>query len=247
MNAEFDWLRSHFPKQRPALPPAYQALYEQEYKRNRGSHNARPDLKQRLENWMHRQVAQARGPQGALLELGAGTLNHVPWEPQGVPYDIVEPFAALYHGQPARSRLRAVYADIEEIAPTQRYARICSVAVLEHIEDLPRVVARTACLLAPDGVAAHGIPSEGGLLWYLAWRFGTGTSFRLRTGLPYAPLMRHEHVNDAAEILRVLRVFFDQVACRRFPLPFLHGSFYTCATLRRPNRARAEQFLEGRP
>lgn len=236
-------MRARFPKQRPTLPSAYAALYEQEYKRNRGSHNATPDFKQRLENWMHRRVSEVRAPDGDILEIGAGTLNHVPWEHEERAYDVVEPFAALYRDRPALGHLRSVYRSVEEIPATLRYAKVVSVAVLEHIEDLPSLVARSALLLLDDGVAAHGIPSEGGLLWYLAWRFGTGASFRLRTGLPYAPLMRHEHVNGAMEIMRVLGVFFEEVSYRRFPLPFLHGSFYTCGVLRKPIRAAASAFL----
>lgn len=245
MSSEFDWLRSRFPKQRPALPPTYQTLYEQEYKRNRGSHNATPDLKQKLENWMHRQLAQTQAPEGAILEVGAGTLNHVNYERDDCVYDIVEPFAALYQDRPVRARLRRIYQGIGEISETERYAKILSVAVLEHLEDLPQLVARSALLLRDDGVMAHGIPSEGGLLWYLAWRFGTGLSFRVRTGMSYAPLMHHEHVNSAAEILHVLSMFFDEMSYNRFPLPFLHGSFYTCVVLRKPNKIKAALYLAG--
>lgn len=246
MNSEFDWLRSHFPKSRPALPAGYHTLYEKEYKRNRGSHNATPDFKQKLENWMHRQVAYPKNPGGAILEIGAGTLNHVNFERNDYyAYDIVEPFTTLYKDQPARARLREIYKDISEIPSTERYTKILSVAVLEHIEDLPHLVSRSALLLHNDGVMAHGIPSEGGLLWYLGWRFGTGLSFRLRSGLPYGPLMRHEHVNSADEILRVLKVFFDEISYSRFPLPFLHGSFYTCVTLQKPNKIKAAAFLRG--
>jgi len=236
-------MRARFPKQRPTLPASYAALYEQEYKRNRGSQNANPDLKQKLESWMHRRVSEVRAPEGDMLETGAGTLNQVPWEREGRADDVVEPSVALYRDQPARAHLRPVYRRGEEIPTTARYAKIVSVAVLEHVEDLPSLVARSALLLRDDGVAAHGIPSEGGLLWYLAWRFGTGSSFRLRTGLPYAPLMRHEHVNNAMEIIRVLGVFFSELSYRRFPLPILHGSFYTCVVLRKPIRAMASAFL----
>ncbi len=247
MSAEFAALRARFPKTRPGLPAAYEALYEKEYKRNRGSHNRVPDLKQRLEHWMHARVAHTPAPNGPLLELGAGTLNHVDWERADCAYDIVEPFTALYQDQRARAHLSGVYPDIDAIPLEPRYAKILSVAVLEHLEELPRVVARSALLLREDGVAAHGIPSEGGLFWYLAWRFGTGLSFRLRTGLSYATLMHHEHVNDASEILSVLRIFFGEVSVRHFPLPFLHGSFYTCVTVRQPDRQKAQRYLAGNP
>jgi hypothetical protein len=245
MDFDFNWLRSNFPKKRPALPAVYQAFYEKEYKRNRGSHNATPDFKQKLENWMHRQVAHPKSLGEAILEIGAGTLNHVNYERDDCAYDIVEPFSALYQDQAIRSRLRNIYENITEIPITKHYAKIFSVAVLEHVEDLPHLVARSALLLDDNGVMAHGIPSEGGLLWYLGWRFGTGLSFRVRTGLSYVPLMQHEHVNTANEILNVLKVFFGEISYSRFPLPFLHGSFYTCVTLRKPKKIKAALFLEG--
>jgi hypothetical protein len=245
VNTEFDLLRSRFPKKRQALPSVYETFYEQEYKRNRGYDNATPDLKQKLENWMHRQVSNIQGPEGSILEIGAGTLNHLKWEQESCAYDIVEPFTALYRSQPGRTRLRNIYLEIADIPPTERYTKILSIAVLEHVEDLPHLVARSALLLNNDGVMAHGIPSEGGLLWSLAWRLGTGLSFRIRTGLSYAPLMHHEHINNATEILNVLGTFFDELSYKRFPLPFLHGSFYTCVTLRKPNKHKAALFLEG--
>lgn len=243
-NSELDWLKSNFPKTRAVLAPEYQAIYEREYKRNRGDAAQTPDFKQRLEHWMHRQVACASAPMGPLLELGAGTLNHLRWEDTRRDYDIVEPFTALYEGSPALARLRNVYRDVSEVPAQNDYAKIVSVAVLEHVADLPGMAARAALALRPDGVMVHGIPSEGGLLWYLAWRFGTGVSFRVRTGLSYAPMMRHEHVNTAREILRVLRVFFATVDCARFPTPLLHASFYTCLCARVPDKARARSFLE---
>jgi hypothetical protein len=57
--------------------------------------------------------------------------------------------------------------------------------------------------------------------------------------------MHHEHINNATEILNVLGTFFDELSYKRFPLPFLHGSFYTCVTLRKPNKHKAALFLEG--
>lgn len=244
MNPELEWLKREFPKKRTALPPEYQALYEAEYKRNRGGPSRAPGIKPWLEHWMHRQVADTDAPEGALLELGAGTLNHLRWEDTKRPYDIVEPFTALYAGRPEQSRLRKVYKDISEVPAEAFYSKIFSVAVLEHVLDLPSLVAKAALVLRDDGVMVHGIPSEGGLLWYLAWRLGTGFSFRLRTGLSYATLMRHEHVNSAAEIIRVLRAFFDTVRYTRFPLPVLHGSFYTNVCARTPSKVRAKAFLE---
>lgn len=243
-STEFEWLYKNFPKRRPALPEAYQALYIDEYKRNRGNHSPKLSLKQKLEQWMHHKVANVTAPKGALLEIGAGTLNHITWEDTTCPYDIVEPFTALFEEKEERTRLRNIYHNIFDISTDTEYSKIFSVAVLEHLINLPKVVAKSALLLSDDGVMINGIPSEGGLLWYLAWRFGTGISFRMRTGLSYTKLMRYEHVNNADEILCVLRIFFNNVQYTRFPLPLLHGSFYTFIHASLPNKRRAQQFLK---
>jgi hypothetical protein len=68
------------------------------------------------------------------------------------------------------------------------------------------------------------VPSEGTILWGLGWRFTTGLEFRFKYGLDYGVLMRHEHVNTAAEIEGVLRVFFMNV--RRSVLGLSAGLSY---------------------
>ena len=91
---------------------------------------------------MHRKVAEdvtGSSPK-ATLEIGAGNLNQLPYEPHSQPYDIIEPFRELYESSPHRGRLRNIYEDISEIPSEQRYDRITSVAVLEHICNLPELV-----------------------------------------------------------------------------------------------------------
>jgi len=213
-------LLARFPKQRPALPAAIQAIYAAQYKENRSGESSAASLAQRLERWMHRQVAAdvGDGRPAATLELGAGTLNQLPFEPASAPYDIVEPFADLFAGSPHLPRVRDVFADIGEVPAQRRYDRITSVAAMEHICDLPLLLARSAGLLAPGGVFRAAIPSEGGLLWTLGWSLTTGLEFRLRHGLDYGDLMRHEHVNTAAEIEALAGLLFEEVAVRAFGL-----------------------------
>ncbi len=172
-----------------------------------------------MESWLHRQVArdvtEGRGTKRT-LELGAGTLNQLAFEPDVGPYDIVEPFADLFHDSPRIKRIRHAYADVRYIPPETRYDRVTSVATLEHICDLPRVVARAALLLMPAGEFRAAIPSEGSVLWKLGWRLTTGLEFWLRHRLDYGQLMRHEHVNNAREIEEVLEYCFEKVERRVF-------------------------------
>jgi hypothetical protein len=234
-------LLDSWPRTRPPLTRAHEERFAEDYKRNRQGGSAADGAAQRLERWMHRQVARRQGD--PVLELGAGTLNHLPYEPQGSDYDVVEPFRSLWEDSPHRARVRAFYDDVAEIPADRRYGRIVSIAVLEHLLELPRTVAHCAVHLAPGGVFQAGIPSEGGLLWGLAWRFGTGLSYRLRTGLDYGTVMRHEHVNTADEIVAVVGHLFADLRISRFPGRGRHTSFYTYLEASAPRFDRAQALL----
>ncbi len=231
-------LLASYPRIRPSLPCGNARIYIEEYKINRGIGASRLyRIVASLESWMHRRVAACNaGP--ALLEVGAGTLNHRPYEEKASVYDIVEPLPRLYEGSPHLARVNQIYTTIQQVPATSRYDRIFSIAVLEHVEDLPAIVAACAERLGDHGVFQAGIPAEGGLAWGLAWRTTTGISYRLRTGQPYGPVMRHEHINNATEIIAIVRFFFADVHVRWFPLATRHLAFYGYIEARRPHLDR---------
>lgn len=239
-----------FPKTRPPLPPAIAAIYAEHYKANREGRTTASSMAQRAEAWLHRKVAADLagrragdgGPAPTTLEIGAGTLNQLPYEPELGPYDVVEPFAQLYAGSPRLARVRRIYGDIAEIPEGQRYDRITSVATFEHLTALPAVVARAGLLLAAGGVLRTAIPSEGTFLWTLGWKMTTGLEFRLRHGLDYGLLLRHEHVNDAAEIEEVLRHFFAENVASAFGLG-RRVSLYQFFASRAPRLDRCAAYL----
>lgn len=179
---------------------------------------------------MHLQVASdvaGQGLEGSTLEIGAGTLNHLAYEPNTAPYDVIEPFTELYEDNSLTRRIRNFYGDIAQVPSVSRYRRVISIATLEHILDLPGVVAAAALLLEEGGQFRAAIPSEGSLLWGLGWKLTTGLEFRLRHRLDYGVLLRHEHVNTAEEIEAVLRFFFERVESTYFGLNKAL-SFYQC-------------------
>ena len=211
------------------------------YRYNRAGKQGLSKTVVKLESWMHRKVSEGMAG-GNVLEIGAGNLNHVPYLPQGCTYDAVEPFQELFEDSPYRARLQHVYSDLQEIPQNSSYDCVFSVAVLEHLTDLPFVLARAGLLLRDGGTFRAGFPSEGGLLWGLAWRFTTGIEYRLRRGLDYAAIMRHEHLNTAREILELLNYFYGHVEIARFPLPLEHLSFYTAAIASAPRLGRCRSF-----
>ena len=238
---------STFPKKRVPLSPEYAAIYLGHYRNSREGTSKVLSLAKRAESWMHRKLAEdvKSGPPKSTLELGAGTLNQLPYEPQSNPYDIVEPFHELYQPSPHLGRVRNIYNDIVDIPRTARYERITSVAVLEHICNLPEVVAQCGLLLAEGGQFRAGIPSEGTILWRLGWKSTTALAFRRRYNLDYEVLMKHEHVNTAKEIEDVLRYFFADVKGSVFGLARSLSlyQFYACA---KPRREECRTYLEGK-
>jgi hypothetical protein len=233
---------SQFPKRRTPLPPQYAAIYLQHYRNSREGNSQILGLAQRMERWMHRKIAQDAASPKATLEIGAGNLNQLPYEPHSHPYDIVEPFRELFESSPHLQRVRNVYPDIADIPPDNRYQRITSVAVLEHVENLPELVARSGLLLSDDGSFRAGIPSEGTILWRLGWQFTTAVDFRARYNLDYSVLMRYEHVNTAREIEEVLRYFFAEVRGSVFGLVRALSlyQFFACS---KPRLDRCRQYL----
>ncbi len=229
-----------FPRQRPTLPPAYREVYVGEYKSCRTGRNFIQQLSQKAESWMHRQVA-FNGVGGDVLEIGAGPLNHLPYENASL-YDVVEPFTELYEDSAIKSQVRYFFDDITQVPQHEKYDRVLSVAVLEHLEDLPLTLALSGLLLRDGGRFQAGIPSEGGFLWGLGWRCTTGLSYRMRTGLSYKTCMMHEHINSAREIIALVRYFFRDVSVSRFPFPVHHLSLYAYLDAGNPDRALCQNY-----
>lgn len=233
-----------FPKERVPLPPEFQAIYSAQYKENREGKSSAAGLAQKMESWMHRKVAAdvASGPGRSTLEIGAGTLNHLPYETHSKPYDIVEPFHYLYESSPLVERLGNVYDDVAEVRNDTRYDRIISIAAFEHICSLPAVVAKCGTILNEGGCLRVAIPSEGTILWRLGYALTTGLEFRRRYNLDYGVLMKHEHVNTAKEIELVLRHFFSDIENSVFGIAKAL-SFYQFYVCRKPRQNRCKDYL----
>ena len=201
-----------------------------------------------LESWLHIFVSNTKkniDVDEDILELGAGTLNHLPYEKKFKVYDIVEPFYDLYKNSRYKTKISNFYDDISDIKGEKKYDRIISIAVLEHILDLPKVMATSSVLLKKDGVFSAGIPSEGSPIWYLGWRLSTGLEFFFRYKLNYGKILKYEHVNNAKEIENIARYFFQDVKIKRLGLNrFL--SVYTGIECKSPNLKKVHLYLENK-
>lgn len=236
---------NEFPKVRPALPEAYQAIYNSHYKENRDGSSVATGMAQRLEQWMHFQIAKDvkhSSSNNTTLEIGAGTLNHLKYEPNVSTYDIVEPFLALYEKNPTKDRIRHFYNDITDITGDNLYDRIISIAAFEHICNLPEVVARAGLLLKENGQLRVAIPNEGTWLWTLGWKLTTGIEFKLKYNLDYRIFLANEHVNTAKEIESVLSYFFDTIDDSFLGIG-RSSAFYRCFFCANVNKQRCKDYL----
>jgi hypothetical protein len=222
---------------------AHRERYVLDYVENRDGLTAVTAAVRKMESWMHRRVAARQQAGEIVLELGAGTLNHASFETSAARYDFIEPFEALWQGREARRQLNASYNDVDRVPGANQYDRVFSIAVLEHLTDLPAVLGRCGLLMKEGALFQAGIPSEGALLWGMAWRYVTGVAYRIRTGLDYATLMRHEHVNDADEIVELSRYLFSDVRVSRFPTPWHHLSVYSYIEARGPLLERCREMV----
>ena len=205
-------LFSGYPKIRKSLPEDYQRIYEKHYADNRNGQTAASFFSSKLEQWMHKKIAAdtRQNSRLATLEIGAGTLNQLQYEPTEI-YDIVEPFQALYQNSKYLNRVRNIYGDISEIEKREQYDRITAIASFEHICNLSEVVENCQILLKPGGSLRVAIPNEGRFLWKFAYQMTTGLEFRFKYKLNYSVLMNYEHVNNADEIEQVLTYYFSSI------------------------------------
>jgi len=240
---------SSFPKPVTPLLPEYQKILETHYAENRNFTTPMSKLARFVESWMHVKVAadtKVLKPNSfRTLEIGAGTLNHIPFEPPSLDYDIVEPRLYLIESSPNKSRVQNVFTDIFDVPAANKYDRIISIATLEHLSRLPDIVAKAAELLKDGGDFRSAIPSEGGLLWKISWMISTGVEFRIRHRLDYSVIMKHLHVNDVHEIAQVSRYFYKDVSRSGLGIgtQFSLYQFFTCKS---PDLQRCRQWLENK-
>lgn len=235
----------NYPKKRKELPLEYQKIYNQHYKSNRDGDTAASGLAQKMEQWLHKKVAEDVGSgkhSKKTLEIGAGTLNQLKYE-DPLDFDIIEPFEELFRNSQELPKVKQIFKDIDDVPKTLSYDRIISIATFEHITDLPKVIAKSCLLLKPDGTLRTSIPNEGTFLWKMGWKFTTGIEFKLKYNLDYGTLMNYEHVNTAKEIEDVLKYFYSENKCKTLGLGkgFAFYRFYESS---KPNIAKAKAYLE---
>lgn len=237
---------SNFPKTRSILSDDYKKIYNIHYMLNRKRKTPVAYLTSIMESWSHFQVAKDLWKDCCLttLEIGAGTLNHIPYELKHLnKYDIVEPFIDLYKDSEYLTYINNIFNDISDIPLCKKYDRIISIYVFEHILDLPHLVAICGQLLKPDGCLRVAIPNEGTILWKIGWSLTSKKEFKKLYNLEYEVFLKHEHVNSASEIEGVMDHFFKKKRTKTFGMNRFLG-FYRFYEYRGVDHNRINDYLK---
>ena len=226
-------LLKKYPKKRPPLNKKLKKIFNFEYKKNRTNF-----LSQLSESWLHFSIKGRKESLNKSLEIGAGTLNHVPYEEmKNNKYDVIEPKKFLYKNNNNKVLINKFYSNLNFV-PNNKYDRIISCAVLEHLEDLPKYLHLSAKKLKKNGYQSHSIPCEGYPIWDISWYLMSGISFKIRTGQNFREVQKHEHINNYDEILTLINFFYKKVKISfsypGFFTPFL--SLYANITFSSPNK-----------
>ena len=241
-----DQFLGKYPKYRADLPENISRIHKKVYQNNREGVTVAASISQKMESWLHKMVAKDVVNSSAnkdTLEIGAGTLNQLEYETGLGAYDICEPFVELYQNKKHLTKIRYKYKDLSEIPYSNMYDRITSVATLEHILDLPFVIAKSALHLNVNGKFRASIPSEGSFLWYFGWRFTTGLEFWIKYRLNYKHLIRYEHVNTYKEINDVLSFFYKKVNVKVYGISksISFYQFYECSM---PDLVKCKSYID---
>ena len=158
---------------------------------------------------------------GRTLEIGAGLGDHMRYEDlENQEYHAVELRESM-----AEAIRRDFPAAVTVVADCQRrlpyedagFDRVIAIHVLEHLPDLPAALSEVARVLKPGGAFSIVIPCEGGLGYSAGRRITSQRAFERRYRTSYRWFVESEHVNQAHEVLRELRNYFDVADETYFP------------------------------
>jgi hypothetical protein len=243
MSSDIQNIIEKFPKIRKPLSKKVKKIFNKEYLKNRKN-----ILSQISERWMHLSIKGRNSKKKfATLEIGAGNLNHLKYEGSTnlLNYSIIEPKKFLLKGNKYLKVVK-IYEDLNQVKKKSIH-RIISCAVLEHLTNLPDYLVFSSKCLKNNGYQSHSIPCEGYPLWHLMWNIVSAIPFKIRTGLNFKEIQKHEHVNNYNEIITLIRYFYKKCEVKfsypSFFTPFL--SLYANITFSKPNHRSIKKYLIG--
>ena len=112
---DIDYFIPIYPKTRPFLDPEIEKIYNSVYLNNRQGSSSATSIAQKLETWMHLKANNFINEDKDVLEIGAGTLNHLNFDKSYKTYDVIEPFKELYINSKNKNKVNNFYSDIRDL------------------------------------------------------------------------------------------------------------------------------------
>ncbi len=164
---------------------------------------------------------QHKSTNGALLEIGAGSGALLSFFSANRYVGVDIALEGLIELKLKHPDAVAVCASTTAL-PFRRssFEQVICLHTLEHIYHLAEALEEIVRTMLPEGVFYYGIPTEGGVGFWLGRKLLTGPHVRRTYGLDIDHIMDREHINDAPRILKLLRMHFDTVDRHFWPIRF---------------------------
>lgn len=176
--------------------------------------------------FLERTLPKSSGPFPCVLEVGAGTGEHVSF--------VAHPFERYLISDLDAGALKFARRKLSEGNDDQRYTylvqgaerlavpdgqvdRLIAAHVLEHLERPHQVIKQWQAALKPGGILSVLLPTDPGLAWRLGKHLGPRRA-ALARGLPYDYIMAREHVNACYPLLGLLKFYFPEHRLAWWPL-----------------------------
>jgi SAM-dependent methyltransferase len=114
----------------------------------------------------------------------------------------------------------------------KQFDRVIAVHVLEHLPNLPAALTEIERSLRDGGVFDVVIPCEDGLLYTFARTITTKRIFERKFNMPFRPIIKSDHVNNAREVLFELKSRFNVQKVAYYPLLVPSTDLNLCIGLR---------------
>lgn len=226
-------------KQYNALPD-YDALVER-WLKNYDSSNYESGLAGFVLKSTHSLIEKPFGPDRTfsnVLEVGAGTLAHMPFVRHQFDRYIASDFdpAVVDAAKklPVPEKVEILRLDGGKLPfEDDSFDRVIATHVLEHVPHPHDALAEWVRILKPGGVLSLILPCDPGMLWRIGRSFGPRQTAE-SAGLPYDYYMAREHINSIFNLHQILRFHFPrrEVTWWPFRLPVADinliyaGNFY---------------------
>ncbi len=162
------------------------------------------------------------------LEIGAGLGEHLSYEKsEHQDYYCVELRKRM--GDEISKRfpnVKLIIGDCQKKLDVEShfFDRVLAIHVLEHLPNLPSALKEVSRLLKPKGLFSLVIPCDPGFTYGFVRKISEERIFSKAYKMSYKPIIRREHINSPAEIIRCLKKHFllEKKSFFPFKIPFVH-------------------------